>query len=541
MDELERGREAYRRRTWLTAYKSLYSADDAVPLAPGDLELLATSAYLIGHNGDGVSALNRAYHMYLNVGEPICAARCAFWLGLGLMEAGQTAHASGWFNRGRRLLERTAPKCVEQGYLLIPVAMQQFSQGEYQASDATATVVMEIGDRLEDFDLVTFALQVRGLALVKLGWVNDGLTLLDEAMAAVVAGELSSPLLTGLIYCNAIKVSHEIYELARAREWTAGLVRWREAQPEMVRFTDQCTVFRAEILHQQGAWRSALKEASWATERFSQAADKHAAIAFYRQGEVYRLLGEFAAAEDAFRRASQRGWQPQPGLALLRLTQGRTDAASAAIRRVVSETTEPFERARLLPAYVEIMLGTGEITHARDACRELTEIAEGRSDGALGAMAAHARGAVELANGNARMALISLRHACQVWQNLGSPYEVALVRVAIGLACHSLGDNDGADLELDAARDVFLQLGAVHDVRRHGTLAQARSSYPGKLTSRELQVLRLVAAGTTNKVIATQLMLSERTIDRHVSNILTKLSVPSRAAATAYAYQHRLV
>jgi ATP/maltotriose-dependent transcriptional regulator MalT len=310
----------------------------------------------------------------------------------------------------------------------------------------------------------------------------------------------------------------------------------------MMRFADQCAVFRAEIMYRQGAWRPALKQARCAGEQLSQTAEKHAAVAFYRQGEIHRLLGEFTAAENAYRSVSQRGWQPQPGLTLLRLAQGRTDAASAAIQRVVSETTEPFKRARLLPAYIEIMLVTGEIAQARDACQELTKIAEGRGDGALGAMAAHARGAVELANGNARTALSSLRQACQVWQQLGSPYEVALVRVAMGLACHIQGDNDGADLELDAARDLFLQLGAVHDIVQLNTLTHnARSRDPRKLTSREIQVLRLIAEGATNKAIATRLVLSNRTVDRHVSNIFTKLSVPSRAAATAYAYQHRLV
>ncbi len=544
MDELERGREAYRRRAWLTAYKSLSLADAAAPLGAGDLELLATSAYLIGRNDDGVGALDRAHHVYLDAGEPVCAARCAVWLGFGLIDAGEMSRATGWFSRAQRLLERTERDCVEQGYLLVPVVLQHMSPGAYETGYATAATVAEIGERFGDVDLVAFALQAQGRALVRLGRVKEGLALLDEAMVAVVAGQLSSPLFTGLIYCSVIEACQEFYELPRAREWTAALTRWCEAQPDMLNFTGQCLVHRAEIMQLHGAWRDALEEARRASERFAGGVNQLATgAASYRQGEVHRLLGEFTAAEDAYRSASQWGWQPQPGLALLRLAQGRTDAATAAICRVVGETTEQLERARLLPAYVEIMLAAGETALARDACRELAEIAEGYGrDGVLDAMAAHARGAVELADGDARAALIALRHACQVWQQLEAPYEVAVVRALIGLACRTLGDDDGAELELEAARDVFLQLGAAPDVARLDSPTRGgRSGHPGGLTPRELQVLRLVAAGATNKAIAAQLVLSARTVDRHVSNILTKLGVPSRAAATAYAYQHRLV
>ncbi|MGH3776191.1 MAG: LuxR C-terminal-related transcriptional regulator [Pseudonocardiaceae bacterium] len=544
MDELERGREAYRRRAWLTAYKSLSLADEAAPLGAEDLELLATSAYLIGRNDDGVGALDRAHHRYLDAGEPVCAARCALWLGFGLTDAGAISRATGWFSRGQRLLERTERDCVERGYLLVPVVLQQMCPGEYETGYATAALVAEIGERFGDVDLIAFALHAQGRARVRLGRVKEGLALLDEAMVAVVAGELSSPLFTGLIYCSVIEACQEAYELRRAREWTAALTRWCEAQPDMLNFTGQCLVHRAEIMQLHGAWRDALEEARRASERFARGVNQLATgAASYRQGEIHRLLGESAAAEDAYRSASQWGCQPQPGLALLRLAQGRTEVAAAAICRVVGETTERRERARLLPAYVEIMLAAGETVPARGACRELTEIAEGYGrDGVLGATAAHARGAVALAEGDAQAALIALRHACQVWQQLEAPYEVALVRVLMGLACRALGDDDGAGLELAAAHDMFLQLGAAPDVARLDSLTRDARSGPRRgLTPRELQVLRLVAAGATNKAIAVELVLSGRTVDRHVSSILTKLAVPSRAAATAYAYQHRLV
>lgn len=264
--------------------------------------------------------------------------------------------------------------------------------------------------------------------------------------------------------------------------------------------------------------------------------------AFYRQGEIHRLLGEFALAEEAYRDASRRGGEPQPGLALLRLTQGSSDAAAAAIRRVVGETTDPLERARLLPAYIEIMLAVGDADEARAVCRELEEIAEGYPSDVLGAMAAGAKGAVQLAEGGARTALVALRRAGQVWQELKAPYEAARVRVLIGLACDALGDHETAALELDTARGTFEYLGAAPDVARIDSLAgRATSGDTHGLAPRELQVLRLVAAGKTNKAIAAELVVSERTVDRHVSNIFTKLGVSSRAAATAFAYEHQLV
>jgi ATP/maltotriose-dependent transcriptional regulator MalT len=311
----------------------------------------------------------------------------------------------------------------------------------------------------------------------------------------------------------------------------------------MVAHTGRCLVHRAEIMQLHGAWPDALEEARRAGHRFAQQANQVAAAnALYRQGEVHRLLGEFTAAEKAYRDASRGGCEPQPGLALLRLAQGDGDAAAASIRRVAGETTERLKRARLLPAHVEIMLAVGEAEEARSACRELEEISAGNESGVLGAMSAQARGAVDLAEGAARAALVALRHAWTFWQELEAPYEAARVRVLLGLTCRALGDDETAALELEAARAVFARLGAAPDLARVDSLTGSADSIDARgLTPRELQVLRLITAGETNKAIAAKLVLSERTVDRHVSNIFTKLSVSSRAAATAYAYEHQLV
>lgn len=450
--------------------------------------------------------------------------------------------ATGWLSRAQRLLERCQRDCVERGYLLLPVAEQHIADGNYDEAHTSAAEAVAAGDCFQDADLVACARHLQGRALLYQGRIDEGLALLDEAMVAVTAGELS-PIVTGLIYCSVIEACQQVYALDRAREWSSAMAQWCDEQPQMVAFTAVCLVHRAEIMQLRGDWRQAVEEAQRACERFSRGIDQEPpASAFYQQAEVHRLRGEFAAAEEAYRSASQWGWDPQPGLALLRLAQGRTEAAVAAIRRVMSATTDLLQRTRLLPSYIEIMLAVGDLHDARAACRELECIAERFDTRMLGALAAHARGAVEMAECHAQVALGSLRRAWQVWQQIEAPYLAARVRVLVGTACRALGDEDGGGLELDAARAVFEQLGAAPDLARIDTLTRSSASgRPHGLTPRELEVLRLVASGKTNKTIASELFLSEKTIERHLSNIFTKLNVPTRAAATAYAYEHNLL
>ena len=540
--ELARGRESFTGRAWMDAYKSLSHADQQAPLGAEDLELLATSASMIGRDDDCLDSLERAYRVHLEAGEALRAVRCAFWVGINLLLRGETARATGWLGRAQRLVAREAKDCVERGYLLVPVMLRYEAMGDWEAAYATATDAAEIGERFGDADLLALTVHEQGCALIQQGRVEEGLGLLDEAMVAVTAGEVS-PIVTGIVYCSVISGCQEVYALRRAQEWTVALTRWCEEQPDMVAFSGTCMVHRAEIMELRGAWRSALQEAQQARRRCEQGNNQStAAQAFYRQGEVHRLRGEYSAAEGAYRDASRYGWEPQPGLALLRLAQGNHDAASAAIRRVVDETTLPLKRARLLPAYVEIMLSAGDAGEARSVCQELHEISTRYESAMLEAMVDHAQGAVDLNEGDTRAALLSLRRAWRAWQELEVPYEIARVRVLLGEACRALGDEDSAALEFDAAHDIFEQLGAAPDLARLVSLTRRPVSVPARgLTSREFEVLRLVAGGETNKAIATELVLSERTVDRHVSNIFTKLGVTSRAAATAYAYKHQLV
>jgi DNA-binding NarL/FixJ family response regulator len=360
----------------------------------------------------------------------------------------------------------------------------------------------------------------------------------------VATGGQLSPVVTGIVYCNTIAFCRNAYEIRRAREWTDALTRWCESQPEMVAHNGLCLVHRAEIMQLQGAWDEALQEAGRAAERFTEGVLNQIACgaALYRQGEIHRLRGEPDAAESAYREATRYGSEPQPGLALLRMAQGNRDAAAAGIRRAVGETTSPLKRAALLSAYVEIMLDAEDVETARSACRQLEEIAQRQGSDALEAMSAYARAIVALADGDPQAGLAAARRSAQMWQELTAPYEAARCRVLVGLACRSLGDEDTAALELEAARGVLAQLGAVPALARIEALMPS-SGLPGAhgLTARELEVLRLVAAGKTNRQVASALVISERTVARHIQNIFAKLRVSSRTEASAFAFERDLV
>ena len=540
---VSRGRTAFAQRAWLDAFESLSRADQTAPLTAEELELLATSAYMLGRDDEHVRALERAHHAYLEAGDTPRAVYCVYWIGHNLMLRGEMGPATGWFSRGRRLLDHDERDCAERGYLLIPVLVGNAIAGDHEAAYQTATEIAEVGTAFADRDLIAIGVHEQGHALVRLGRFEDGLRLLDEVMVAVTAGELS-PIVAGIGYCNTIGFWQSVYELRRAREWTEALTRWCEQQPDMVAHTGVCLVHRAEIMQLQGAWDAALEEARRAGERFAEGVlnERVCGKAYYRQGEVHRLRGERTAAEDMYREASRRGYEPQPGLALLRLAEGKGDAASSAIRRVLDEASQARVRAALLPAYVEIMLAGGEVEEARRACRELETIAGAHRSDMLRAMSAQARGALALSEGDPQTALVALREAWQAWQELEVPYEAGRVRVLVGLGCRAAGDEDTAAWELEAARSVFDRLGAASDVARVDSLtASPQAAAAHGLTRRELQVLRLVAKGATNRSIAAELVLSDRTIDRHVSNIFAKLRVSSRAAATAWAYEHDLV
>ena len=541
-DAIAQGREAVARRAWAQAFRAFAKADRSRPLGAHDLEHLAVAAYMLGRNDDYLECMKRAFRVHQLARNLPRAARCAFWVGINLAARGRASHAEGWFGRAQRLTEGEPRDSVEHGYLLVPTLLRRAGELDWKGVADVAKKAERIAERHGEADLFALAAHERGHALVRLGRVEDGLRLMDEVMVSVTAGELS-PVVTGLVYCSVIAYCQDMFQLSRAKAWTQALTGWCKQQAEMVAYTGQCLIHRAEITQLRGDWRLALQEAQRAKTQFAGAMSSSAAgHALYRQGEVHRVQGDFDEAEAAYREAARSGYEPQPGLALLRLVQGRTTAAASAIRRALSETTDLVRRAKLLPAGVEIFLTEGNTEQARNACREIERACKGRKSELLDALAAHCRGALDIAEGRPVGALGTLRRAFEVWQQLEVPYEAARVRVLIAQACRILGDEETAALELDAARRAFSELRAVPDLARLDThQRRTASGSEHRLTKRELEVLRHVATGRSNKAIARDLALSNRTVDRHLSNIFDKLAVSSRSAATAFAYRNRLI
>lgn len=514
---------------------------DPASLPAEDLIRLGMSAYLIGKDAESVEILARAHHDLLARGEITHAVRCSFWIGFQLMSKGDAAQAGGWFGRAGRLLEENQIDSAEQGYLLIPVAVGKLYGGDFPGAIEDFLRAGEIAARFPEPDLITLVKLGQGQAMVGMGETASGMALLDEVMVGVTSDDVSA-IVVGLVYCAVISACHEVFDIRRAHEWTGALTRWCAAQPDLVPYRGQCLVYRAQLMQLKGSWAEAMNEAKLACDQLAGAPDQMAiGLAFYELAELHRLRGEFPQAEDAYRESTQWGNPPQPGLSRLRMIQGRLDTAKGAIRVALDEAQDVVNRSRLLPTFIEIMIAAGDLPSARSALQELSEIAARFGAPLLNATADFASGSLLLAEGEGRAALTVLRKACKTWQELEVPYEDARTRVLIGLTCRELGDIDTEIMELEAARRLFTRLGAAPDLARLERLAAVESPAAGGLTGREVQVLALVATGKTNREIATDLVISEKTVARHLSNIFTKLEVSSRSAATAYAYEHDLV
>jgi DNA-binding CsgD family transcriptional regulator len=510
------------------------------PVDPLQLVESAQASLLVGKEREGLEMLARAHQSFLGLGETRAAARCAFWLGFVALLGGDAAQANGWLSRAERLLTDDS-ECVERGYLFLPVGYRLVHGNEpVKAYDAFAQAGT-IGRQFKDSDLVALALQGQGRSLIRQGEITRGVALLDEAMVAVTAGEVS-PLTAGGVYCSVLDACGEIFDLRRAQEWTSALEQWCASQPDIVPYRGHCMVRRAEILQLHGAWEDAMAQARQACERFSQPPRVEAGGAFYRLAELHRMRGEFDAAEKAYREAGRWQRAPQPGMALLRLAQGEIEAASSSIRRIADEVSDLGHRTRVLDSYVEIVLAAKDVGAARAAAEELQELAEQFNAPLVHAMSARATGAVLLAEHHGKAALAELRRSWTLWCELDAPYEAARTRVLMACACKELDDCDAAKLELELAREVFQRLSAAPELARIASLlSQKGGSAKTILTEREVQVVRLIASGKTNRAIAVKLGISEKTVARHISNIFIKLGISSRSAATAFAYQHELV
>jgi DNA-binding CsgD family transcriptional regulator/tetratricopeptide (TPR) repeat protein len=502
-----------------------------------DLDRLATAAYLTGHDEEGFAHWARAYQLCAELGEVHRAAHFGVKLSQGLGFKGDIGRFRGWVDRTARLMEEADIDCVEHGYLEFGLAMLQiFEAGDMAGAHALFVQAGKVGARFAHHELVTLARIGEGRMLIYLGEITEGMALLDEAMVSIEADELS-PLARGDSYCMVIDACAELFDLGRCRSWTESFVRWCDTQQELVLYRGHCFLHRAEVLGLLGKWPQALVEARSACDRLAAPVNPAAlGAACAIEGDLLRLASDLDDAEAAYQRASELGHDPQPGLALLRLAEGGLDAAEAMIRRALGETEPPLSRARLLGAYVEILLGTGDTAAARTAADELREVAADVRTPLLRAPAARAAGAVLLAEGDAEAALLELRRAFNELNVLGVRYEAARTRLLVAEACDALGDHDAATMESRTARSVLNSLSV--DL---STTIERADPPPDGLTQRELEVVRLLAQGKTNRVIAQELVVSEKTVASHVSHVFTKLGVTSRSAATAYAYDHDLV
>ncbi|MFI7014031.1 LuxR C-terminal-related transcriptional regulator [Streptomyces sp. NPDC050164] len=546
---LRQARDAVAREAWAEAYPLLRGLD-AGRLAPDDCAALADAAWWTSRVEESITARMRAYSGYTAQGDARRAGYCAWMLFYEHQLAGHTAVAAGWLRRARRHLGGE-PECVEQCYLAWMDAEDARQRGAFGEAMAAARRMTDLARRCRSPDLTAMGVQAQAGVLVAQGRIAEGLDLLDEAMCSAAAGELSS-FFTGWVYCLGLQQCMACADLERAAEWTDAAMRWCAAMPAENNYRGLCRVHRVEVLALRGSWPEAVAEALRTCEELLPYERRIAAEAFYVTGEIQRHRGELAAAEEAYARAHELGRDPQPGLALLRLTQGRAQAAAAMLRPALAghEGTPwagSLGRCRLLAAQVEIALALGRLEEARAAAGELDELARewqrrrGSVTTPLDASAAAAGGAVAFAERDPDRALPLLHRALALWLGLDVPYEAAQVRMALAAVDRTAGDEEGARMELRAARQTFQRLGAVPDSRRAAALlASARRREAGGLTEREIQVLRLVAAGRTNRAIAAELVISEHTVARHLNNIFAKLGVSSRAAATAYAYRHGL-
>jgi ATP/maltotriose-dependent transcriptional regulator MalT len=536
IDELLQAREAYNRRDWAVALDRLRGLDQ---LRAEDCLALATAAYLMGDIDEAVRALQAGYQQMISNGNDLGAVRFAFWLALILNVRGETAVGGGWVARGKRLLETEPEDIAERGYLLVHEFFQHLRRGDFARAGETAAGMVDAGRRFHQPDLVAQGLMCQGRLMIYAGRVPEGLALLDEAMIGISAAEVS-PIMAGMVYCAMIEACQEVSDFSRAAAWTRALNRWCDAQPGLVPFTGQCSLHRGQIMRLRGAYDEALAEFALAQRRYQiEGTAAPAALALTEQGDVLGIRGKLDEAEAAYRQAAELGHEPQPGLVLTWIMRGRTAPAVSAVRRLLAEARTPVHRSRLLPAAVQVMIAAQLPDEARGYCDELSAIAAAFGNSAFQAMAAYATASVELIGGHDQEALGHARESCHLWSEIGAPYEAARARVLIARALRQLGDEDSAASELGIARRAFAELGAAPAAQEVDRLL--RRERPGGLTEREVEVLRLVAEGRSNTDIARALVLSQKTVERHLSNIFTKLDVQSRTAAAAYAHEHGLM
>ena len=530
-DIVASARAAYDRRDWVAARAAFRAAERQRDLAADDVYALANCSWWLGELDEALPVMEQAYRLSLDEGRAGAAALVALDIGYTFALRGEEARSSGWMRRAARHLEGL-PHGVEHGYFRHVDFEVAFSARDLDAAYEAAQDVGALGERFGDATLSALGTLGRGRVLVRGGAVDEGVALLDEAMVAAVSDRLD-PSWAGNIYCHLMLACHEISDIRRAGEWTEVTARWCQGMPGAGPFMGICRVHRAQVMQVRGAWDQAERELEHVYDELSQFEAEVVAEAHYLHGDVRRLRGDLAGAEARYRAALRLGRDPQPGLALLHLDRGRADSAAASLRLALAGTEgDPLERAKILPAVVEVAVARGDVDTAQEAVGELEEIAATYGTTGLAAVAFSARSALLVAAEEHEAAMPVLRRALLTWQQLGAPYEAARVRLRTARVCEVLGDPEAARLHRDAAETDLARLGARPAV---GDAAGPRSD---GLTAREAEVLALVASGRSNQQIADGLVLSVRTVERHLATVYQKLGLQgrnARAAAVAYA------
>jgi ATP/maltotriose-dependent transcriptional regulator MalT len=504
-------------------------------MGPADLAAFADAAWWNASRDESVGARLQAYAGFDGQDDHRGAATTAVRLFFEHFYTAQAAEATGWLMRAQRHLA-DEPEGPEHGYLAVGWGYMALLRGDVGEAEQLAEQAVSIGRHAGDGDLTALALDVLGRSMIADGRVDRGESLLDEAMTSVVSGELGS-FATGTVYCNVLGACLDIADLRRAVEWSRASASWCESLLPEAPFNGFCRLYRVQMSMMRGAWAEAEAEANEAAALLTFS-PFHLGAAMLLVGELRRRHGDLLRADEAFARARELGFEPQPGLAFLRLMQGKPDVAFSGLRVALTDDSPSLlSRTLLLGAMVQIALAAGELEAARAACDELDAAADVQDVPAIRAAAGTARGAMRLSEGDVDGALRTLRRACAAWRELELPYEAAHAQVLYGLAVRAAGDEEGAVAELTSARASFSHLGAVADTAMIDGYLGGKG-LPGGLTERQAEVLRLVAAGKRNREIAESLVISEHTVARHLQDIYAKLGVSSRASATAFAIEH---
>ncbi|HVM13838.1 MAG TPA: helix-turn-helix transcriptional regulator [Egibacteraceae bacterium] len=507
-------------------------------LSAAELDRLGESLFWLDRPEDSIAVLGRAFTAHLADGDHAGAAMAAWQLFYDHALVGEMALARGWLERTRRETGHAEDRSVA-GFLAVAESDLAAGAGALEDAVTHAERAVELGRATGHADLTAMALQAKGRALVACGRVDDGITALDEAMVAVVNGELT-PLFTGWVYCNALSTCHDLADLSRAIEWTDSAMRWCDDLQAGRLYPGICRLHVVELATLRGAWETAALMAQQACDELTSHDPRYAGEAHYLIGELHRMAGDLDLAEEAFTRAHRLGRVPQPGLARVRLAQGRLDAAVNGLRLALEPVpVAPLRRTELLAALVEAHLAAGDVDAAAAGAAAMAGVVGAAASVYLDAVWRTTEAQVLLARGDGLLACRRAGEAVERFQGLSLPYDEARAREARGAAARVIDELDTAQLELTAARDTYRRLGAELDERRVAALLGDASSSP--LSSREIEVLRLVARGGTNREVAGELVVSEHTVARHLSNIYTKLGVGSRSAATAWAYERSLI